>query len=115
MLYALDTKGQKKAWSTEVGRLFVNGWGDGPRGTPTVDGELTYAIGGQGNLICVKTATGKKGWSKSMQKDFGGEMMSGWGYTESPLVDGDYLVCTPGGSQGARVALNKKKGEVDWA
>jgi outer membrane protein assembly factor BamB len=113
-IYALDLKTQKKAWSTEVGPLFTNGYGDGPRGTPTVDGDLTFSIGGQGNLICVKTATGDKVWSKSLQKDFGGAMMSGWGYTESPLVDGDQLVCTPGGAKGALVALNKKTGELIW-
>jgi outer membrane protein assembly factor BamB len=79
-----------------------------------VDGNLIYAIGGQGNLVCVKADSGEKVWSKNMQKDFGGEMMSGWGYSESPLVDGDQVVCTPGGKKGALVALNKKSGELIW-
>jgi outer membrane protein assembly factor BamB len=113
-IYALDTKSKKKAWSTEVGPLFVNQYGDGPRGTPTVAGDLTFAIGGQGNLACLKTGTGEKLWSKSLQKDFGGEMMSSWGYTESPLVDGDQVVVTPGGAKGAVVALNKKNGDLIW-
>jgi outer membrane protein assembly factor BamB len=97
-----------------VGSLFVNGYGDGPRGTPTVDGELIYALGGQGNLVCVRAADGTEVWRKSMQRDLAGRMMSGWGYTESPLVDGDKLVCTPGGRGGAVAALNKKTGEVLW-
>src|SRR5262249_34790523 len=113
-LYALDLPTQKKRWSTEVGPLFVNGYGDGPRGTPTVVGRLVYALGGQGNLVCVRAADGTEVWRKSMQRDLAGRMMSGWGYTESPLVDGDKLVCTPGGKGGAVAALNRKTGEVLW-
>jgi outer membrane protein assembly factor BamB len=113
-VFALDLKTQKKAWSTEVGEFFKNSYGDGPRGTPTVDGDLIYIIGGQGNLLCVKADTGEKVWSKNMQHDFAGQMMSGWGYSESPLVDGEQVVCTPGGSHGAVVALNKKSGQVLW-
>jgi outer membrane protein assembly factor BamB len=113
-LYALDLKTQKKVWSAEVGPLFKEGHGDGPRGTPTVDGDLVFGIGGQGTLLCVKAATGEKVWSKNLKTDLGGAMMSGWGYTESPLVDGDKVVCTPGGSKGALAALNKKTGELIW-
>jgi outer membrane protein assembly factor BamB len=113
-LFALDLKTQKKVWNAEVGPLLVNGWGDGPRGTPTVDGDLIFAIGGQGNLVCVKAANGEKVWSRGLKSELGGEMMSGWGYTESPLVDGDQVVCTPGGSKGAVAAFNKKNGELLW-
>ncbi len=113
-IYALDLKTQKKLWSTAIDARFKNGYGDGPRGTPTVDGDLVFGLGGQGTLICVKAATGEKVWSKNLKTAFGGVMMSGWGYSESPLVDGDKVVCTPGGSKGAIVALNKKTGESIW-
>ncbi len=113
-LFAIDLGTQKKLWSTKIGPRFINGWGDGPRGTPTVDGDLVFALGGQGNLICVKAGSGEQVWTKSMQNDLGGEMMSGWGYTESPLVDGDVVVCTPGGKDGTLAALDKKTGEVRW-
>jgi outer membrane protein assembly factor BamB len=111
---AVELKTPKKAWATAVGEFFKNSYGDGPRGTPTVDGALIYAIGGQGNLLCVKADSGEKVWSKNLRTDFGGEMMSGWGYSESPLVDGNQVICTPGGKKGALVALNKKTGEVIW-
>ncbi len=111
---AIDVKTSKKVWGTEVGEFFKNPYGDGPRGTPTVDGAFLYTLGGQGNLLCVKADTGDKVWSKNLQKDFDDEMMSGWGYSESPLVDGDRVVCTPGGSKGAVVALNKKTGALVW-
>ncbi len=78
-----------------------------------MDGGLLYALGGQGNLVCVETATGKKVWEKSLVSDLGGGV-PGWGYTESPLVDGDRVACTPGGDMGAVAALNKKTGEVVW-
>ena len=113
-LFALDLKTRKKLWSAEIGPRFSNGYGDGPRGTPTVDGDSVFALGGQGFLVCVKTGTGDKVWTKRLKQDLDGVMMSGWGYTESPLVDGDQVVVTPGGNKGAVAALDKKTGEVLW-
>jgi outer membrane protein assembly factor BamB len=112
-LFAIDLKTQKKLWSTELGKLYQEGHGDGPRGTPTVDGPFVYGIGSLGTLICVKADSGEKVWSKNFTTDFGGGQPH-WAFTESPLVDGDKVVCTPGGRQGAVVALNKKTGEVVW-
>jgi outer membrane protein assembly factor BamB len=115
-VYALDISGTapRRAWSLEVGPFFSNRNGDGPRATPTVHGDLLYAVGAQGELLCAETATGKKLWRINLRSDLGGKMMSGWGYSESPLVDGDKVVCTPGGPQGTLAALNKKTGEVEW-
>ena len=112
-LFALDVDKGEKVWSTEVGDLLSNGWGDGPRGTPTVDGDRVYAISGTGNLVCLDTQAGEKKWSKSLAKDLGGGV-PGWGYTESPLVDGDLVICTPGGKDGTLAALDKKTGDVIW-
>lgn len=113
-LFCLDVKnGGKQLWTADIGQQFKNGYGDGPRGTPTVDGNLVFGLGGQGNLVCLST-DGKPVWSKNMQKDFGGKMMSGWGYSESPLVDGDKLVCMPGGGKGTVAALDKKTGKLLW-
>jgi len=115
-IYALDIRGKapRKLWSVEVGPLFKEGHGNGPRGTPTVDGSLLYCIGGQGELVCVDTTTGQRRWHCNLRRDLDGEMMSGWGYTESPLVDGEKVVCTPGGSGGAVSALDKRTGKVLW-
>jgi outer membrane protein assembly factor BamB len=114
---ALDVNGPKEIWSTKIAPVFTfksNTWGDGPRGTPTVDGDYLYVLDGQGELVCLQTADGKLVWRKNLIKDLGGEMMTEWGYSESPLVDGDLLICTPGGPTGTMAALNKKTGEVVW-
>ncbi|MBI1841289.1 MAG: PQQ-like beta-propeller repeat protein [Verrucomicrobia bacterium] len=111
-LIALDEKDGHELWATPIGGLYVNNWGDGPRGTPTVDGDRVYALGGQGDLICAEAATGKPVWKATM-KSLGGKV-PGWGYCASVLVDGDKLICTPGGGQGAMAALNKSTGAVVW-
>jgi outer membrane protein assembly factor BamB len=113
-LFAIDLQTQKKLWNTAIGPRLEQDRGDGPRGTPTVEGELIFVLGGQGNLVCVKASNGEKLWTKSMQRDLGGKMMSGWGYSESSLVDGELVVCTPGGKQGTVAALDKKTGDVRW-
>ncbi|MDB4561330.1 PQQ-like beta-propeller repeat protein [bacterium] len=92
--------------------VLENGWGDGPRGTPTVDGEFIYAMAGDGTVVCAKAATGDLVWKINMQ-DLGGKVPN-WGYTESVLVDGDRVVFTPGGADGALVAVNKLTGEKIW-
>jgi len=107
---AFDLGTQKELWATHVGPPHK----DGPRSTPTVDGELLYAIGTEGAVVCLETATGAERWRKSLTNDFGGKMMSGWKYSESPLVDGSKLICTPGGEAATLVALDKMTGEVIW-
>jgi outer membrane protein assembly factor BamB len=109
---ALDAGSGAAKWETEIGDLLTNNWGDGPRATPTVDGDRVYVMSGQGNLVCLSAKTGDVVWKKSM-REFGGKI-PGWGYTESVLVDGDKVICTPGGPQGAMLALNKTNGEKIW-
>jgi outer membrane protein assembly factor BamB len=112
-LIALDAKTGKSVWETPAGAKYPNGWGDGPRATPTIDGAFVFAMGGQGTLICAQIADGKKVWEKSMTTDLGGKLQN-WGYTESVLISGDLVLCTPGGSQGTMAALKKSSGEVAW-
>jgi outer membrane protein assembly factor BamB len=109
---ALDAGTGKEKWSTPAGAIYRNKWGDGPRATPTVDGDHIYAMSAQGVLVCLAAADGKEVWKAEM-KDFGGSV-PGWGYTESVLVDGDLVICTPGGKDGTLLALNKKTGEKVW-
>ena len=96
-----------------MGEVLKNGWGDGPRSTPTYSDGLVYALGGRGDLICVDANSGSLKWRKSLTSDFGGRI-PGWGYSESPLVDGNKVVVTPGGRNGAVVALNKISGAPLW-
>jgi outer membrane protein assembly factor BamB len=90
-IICLDVANGKEVWKAEVGNRFDNPWGDGPRSTPTVNDGLVYALGAGGSLVCVDAGKGTEKWRISMQKDLKGQMMSGWGYTESVLVDGPAL------------------------
>jgi len=107
---AYDATTRRELWATRVGGPHR----DGSRCTPTIDGDRLYAIGTDGVLVCCNVADGKLLWSKNFSKDFGGKMMSGWRWSESPLVDGDKVLCTPGGRAAAMVALNKTTGAVIW-
>src|SRR6266404_2191498 len=113
---ALSVKEGKRAWSTRLGK--VGNPQQKPnfpaaRSTPTVEGEFLYALSSDGDLASLETATGKARWQKNLRADFGGKHGE-WAYSESPLLDGDALVCTPGGSEATLVALNKKTGDVLW-
>jgi outer membrane protein assembly factor BamB len=113
---ALDARDGRQVWRTRLGKV---GNPDqqppypGSRSTPTVDGELLYALGSDGDLVCAEIASGKVRWQKSLRTDFGGKPGT-WAYSESPLIDGEMVVCTPGGDQATLVALNKKTGETIW-
>jgi len=111
-LIALDAATGKELWTSEIGPMMGNDRGDGPRGTPTVDGDRVYALGGKGALICAAAKDGRQLWKAAMS-DFGGKLPN-WGYAESPLVDGTKVICTPGESQGAIVALDKLTGKLIW-
>lgn len=113
LLMALNAADGKRLWTTRVGAPWVDQMG-GPRGTPTVDGDLVYALGTEGDLICVEAATGKERWRRNLPADFGGQMMSMWKWSESPLVDGDRVVVTPGARAAGIVALDKRTGKDVW-
>jgi outer membrane protein assembly factor BamB len=112
---ALAVKDGAKVWSTPVGKVGPN---EGPqypgtRSTPTVDGDRIYALGSDGDLACLEKDSGKVVWSKNLKKDFEGAPGM-WAYSESVLIDGDVLVCTPGGKKATLVALKKKDGSTLW-
>ena len=106
---ALGLADGKELWSARVGAAGGNI--AGPRCTPTVDGDQVYALGQFGDLVCLEAATGKERWRKNLPKDFKGGC-GGWNYTESPLVDGDRLVCTPGGKEHTIAAVDKTTGAL---
>lgn len=128
-LYTLGTKGDEitvvcvditngmEVWSTKIGTDDQNGynvgWGHGPRSTPTIADGKVYVLGPKGLLVCLDAVEGSKVWSKNLVDDFGGKS-GGWGFSESPLVDGDKVVIGPGGSDSPVVALNKDNGNTIW-
>lgn len=112
ILLVLDATNGKELWTAKLGSILDNDRGGGPRGSPTVDGDRVYAMTGPGRLVCVNTGDRKIVWHAAMT-DLGGRVPH-WGYSESVLVDGDQVVCTPGGSKGAVAAFDKLTGKLRW-
>jgi outer membrane protein assembly factor BamB len=110
---AIDIKTGKQLWTTPFGKSYANDKGNGPRGVPTVDGNRLYALASDGTLVCLDIKTGKRIWDVSLVKRFEGRVPH-WGYSESPLVDGDRVITTPGGPGASVVALAKATGELLW-
>ncbi len=113
-VFALSAKDGKEIWAREIGPIAPDGPPSypGPRSTPTVDGDHLCVLGSDGDLLWLD-GDGKVVWHKKLGKDFGGTR-GRWAYAESPLIDGDVLVCTPGGEKATLAALKKKDGAVIW-
>ena len=112
-VFALDMEG-KILWKTKVGPIGGGGGYAGPRCTPTISGKSVVALGQFGDLVCLETADGKLRWRTNLEHQLQGQMMSGWGYAESPLIDQDHVICTPGGRQGTMAALDLRTGAIVW-
>ena len=110
---ALDAATGKRLWEVDHGRRFTNDRGDGPRSTPTVDGGRLYVFGASGDLSSLDPASGKIGWTVNVIREFGGQNIK-WGFSESPLVSGDRIIVSPGGSGSGIVAVNKATGKLLW-
>lgn len=92
---------------------YRSGMGDGPRGTPAVDEDRVYVEGALGDVSCLNASSGETLWHVNLVRDFAGNM-PGAGYCESPLVAGNLLIVSPGGKEGAVLALDKMTGEMVW-
>src|SRR5437870_3253320 len=116
MVWALSDKDGKEIWAVRIAPALTTSWPqskEGPSCTPTVDGDRLYVMGLAGNVACLQVADGKVVWQRNLMADFGGKIPM-WSYRESPLVDGDKVICTPGGEETTMVALNKLNGEAIW-
>jgi alcohol dehydrogenase (cytochrome c) len=116
IVWALSEIDGKEIWTSSLGEAQsqdVPQSKEGPGGTPTVDGDRIYVIGMSGRIACLDSKEGKILWKKSFKEDFGGTAPM-WNFRESPLVDGDKVICTPGANNAMVVALNKTNGEVMW-
>jgi outer membrane protein assembly factor BamB len=116
VVWAFSESDGSEVWSTPLGPAFAQSppqGKEGPGCTPTVDGDRLYVLGMGGDLACLQTADGKVVWRKNLVKDFGGKLPQ-WSYRESPLIDGDKLLCTPGAADATFVALDKKTGDLLW-
>ena len=116
IVWALAEKDGNEVWVSSLGDAVAQRRPqskEGPGGTPTVDGEHVYVIGMGGRVVCLRQADGKIVWGRSLTEDFGGAVPA-WSFRESPLIDGDKLICTPGGPDATLVALDKATGETLW-
>jgi outer membrane protein assembly factor BamB len=116
VVWAVSEKDGKELWTARVGPAYQQQMPQGKEGpgcTPTVDGELLYAEGLGGIVACLRVTDGKIIWQRSLQEDFGGSPPT-WSYRESPLIDGNKVICTPGGEEATLVALDKLTGKTIW-
>ena len=116
IVWALSEADGKTVWVTRLGPAFKQNRPqskEGPACTPTVDGDRLYVLGMGGDLACLQVRDGKVIWQRSLQKDFGGKLPP-WSFRESPLVDRDRVICTPGGPDATLVALDKLTGKTIW-
>ena len=114
-VHAIDLRDGKILWSRKIGKVGENIGPPypGPRATPTIEGDRLYTLGSDGDLVCLECGSSKVVWARHLVKEFEGNR-GPWAYTESPLVDGDAVVCTPGGPKAAMLKLDKKTGKVIW-
>lgn len=133
---ALDTNTGKRRWARVIGPVEYVGYSPGTRATPTLDGERLYALGASGRLVCMDRGSGQIQWEKNFISDFDAQVMGvdysesirsrllpeddpraglRWGFSESVLIDGERLVCTPGGAEATLAALDKHTGRTVWS
>lgn len=115
-LLAFDAETGKQLWKHKLGAPWTQGqpnW-QSSRSTPSVDADHVYVLTAHGDLVCCAVKDGNESWRKNLKEDFHGKKGDGWGYSESVLIDGDKLVCTPGGGDATMVALNKQTGSLLW-
>ena len=113
VVFGLNRADGKTVWSTALGPKGNERRGNGPRSTPTVDADRLYVLTENGDLACLRARDGSSVWRKNILKEFGGSN-PGWLISESPLVDGNRLVVSPGGRDAGIVALDKMTGQVIW-
>jgi outer membrane protein assembly factor BamB len=113
VLFCLNRADGKPQWSKALGPKVNESRGNGPRGTPTLDGDNLYVLSENGDLACLRASDGGEVWRKNILQEFGGENPK-WLISESPLVDGNQLIVSPGGNGAGIVALEKASGKLLW-
>jgi outer membrane protein assembly factor BamB len=112
-IHVLNRADGKNVWSKVIGPAGDNDRGPGPRGTPTLDGDRVYVLTENGDLACLKANDGTSVWQRNILRDFKASNID-WLISESPLIDGDHVIVTPGGPRATIVALDKMTGQTAW-
>jgi outer membrane protein assembly factor BamB len=109
----LDATSGKQIWEHKYPVKYGISYPNGPRCTPTVDGDKVYVLGAEGNLFAFEAATGKIVWQKELKTEYKTKSAL-WGYASHPLVDGNKLICVVGGEGSHTVAFDKSTGKELW-
>jgi len=112
-VFCLNRADGKMLWTVTLGQKVDQDRGNGPRGTPTLDGDRLYVLTENGDLACLRERDGSRLWGKNILKEYGGSNPK-WLISESPLVDGNRLIVSPGGNGAGIVALDKLTGSEIW-
>ncbi len=113
LIFALNRADGKTVWTKHLGKSLVQDKGNGPRGTPTVEADRVYVLTENGDLACLRVKDGSTIWARNILADFAGTNPN-WLISESPLIDGNNLIVTPGGKGAGIVALDKMTGKTVW-
>lgn len=112
-IWALKESDGAELWFTPFDDPRKTNQNNGPSGNPTYSGGKLYTVSSNGKLVCINAADGKKLWGIDYLADFGSRVPA-WGFTDSPLIDGEKVICVPCSSKGAVAALNKDTGKEIW-
>jgi len=112
-IVTLDAATGAQLWATPHADAYRDGRGDGPRGVPTVVDGTVYALGARGQLTALDAASGQVLWTLNLLERFRGRNIS-WGISESPLIEGEWVIVMPGGDDGAIAALDRETGATVW-
>ena len=100
-------------WTHRLDERFTNGYGNGPRATPTVAGGIVYAHGARSQLAALSAETGNVLWQKDLVAELDARVPR-WGASSSPLIEGNLLIVNTGSETGAVVALRRTSGDLVW-
>ncbi|GAA4435715.1 PQQ-binding-like beta-propeller repeat protein [Bremerella cremea] len=110
---AFDLNSKKVAWKKILTDKVPRHGYEGSRCTPTVDGDDLYVVMSEGTVARLNRKSGDVVWKRNLQEEYGASLPT-WGFAESPLIDGDRLICGAGSSKALLVCLDKKTGKEIW-
>src|SRR5439155_3672809 len=114
VFYCVDAKSGKDLWSHLYPAPGDLDYGNAPRATPLVHGDLVYLSSAFGHLFCAELKTGKILWEKELRDEFKADDARKWGMCSNPFIVDDRLIVNPGGKDASLVALDPKTGKVLW-
>jgi hypothetical protein len=116
---ALDANSGDELWSADVDVADYddNGYNramDGPRSTPTVDGDRVYVFTSQLRLVCLRSSDGTQVWSRDFVAELNSQVIS-WQSAASPLLVGDLIFINANASGQCLMAIRKSDGSTAWS